>query len=264
METSSGSNSYEKKSFWSGLWKLKVTGKVRHFMWKACSDSLPTKQNLNKWIILKEDVCQLCQHDSQQSETTLHVLWECEVIRPVWTNYFGYVNAVKASSGSNADLVSLIKTQPHLLDIFSVISWLLWNQRNKIRVVDSVHPMDSIILEAEIFLALHEKSRATRVKKIQRVKKKIGNHQMKIAIKQISMVLYLRRNGKLVLELWFVIIEVKLWPLSLKKYKNPPRCSLCKCWQKKEQSYLLKNLVLVSLLLKATWRLTLMPYREAI
>lgn len=179
METSSGSNSYEKKSFWSGLWKLKVTGKVRHFMWKACSDSLPTKQNLNKWIILKEDVCQLCQHDSQQSETTLHVLWECEVIRPVWTYYFGYVNAVKASSGSNADLVSLIKTQPHLLDIFSVISWLLWNQRNKIRVVDSVHPMDSIILEAEIFLALHEKSRDTRVKKIQRVKKKIGNHQMR-------------------------------------------------------------------------------------
>ena len=42
------SNSDEKKIFWTGLWKLKVPGKVRHFMWKACSDSLPTRQNVKK------------------------------------------------------------------------------------------------------------------------------------------------------------------------------------------------------------------------
>ena len=48
-------------------------------------------------------------------------------------------------------MVSLIKTQLHLLDLFFVISWLLWNQRNKIRVGDSVPPMDSIILEAKFF-----------------------------------------------------------------------------------------------------------------
>lgn len=180
METSSGSNSYEKKSFWSGLWKLKVTGKVRHFMWKACPDSLPTKQNLNKWIILKEDVCQLCQHDSQQSETTLHVLWECEVIRPVWTNYFGYVNAVKASSGSNADLVSLIKTQPHLLDIFAVISWLLWNQINKIRVVDSVHPWIVSFLRQKFFWLCTRKAGILGWKKFKGSKKKLETTKWKL------------------------------------------------------------------------------------
>ena len=111
MIATSRSNYDEKKIFWTGLWKLKVLGKVRHFMWKACSDSLPTKQNVKKQIILKEDVCQLCQHDSQQFETTLHVLWECEVIRLVWTKYFEWVDAVKPSLGNYADF---------LLNLFSL------------------------------------------------------------------------------------------------------------------------------------------------
>ena len=93
------------------------------------------------------------------------------MIRPVWTKYFEWVDAVKASLGNYVDLVSLIKTQLQLLDLFFVISWLLWNRRNKIRVGDSVPPMDSIILEAEIFLALHKKNSNIRVKKIQRVVK---------------------------------------------------------------------------------------------
>ncbi|KAK7820277.1 hypothetical protein CFP56_038987, partial [Quercus suber] len=49
--------------------------------------------------------------------------------------------AVKASSGNYANLVNLIKTQLHLLDLFFVIFWLLWNQRNKIQVGDSGPPM---------------------------------------------------------------------------------------------------------------------------
>ena len=93
------------------------------------------------------------------------------MIRPVWTKYFEWVDAVKASLGNYADLVSLIKTQLHLLDIFFVISWLLWNRRNKIRVGDSVPLMDSIILEVESFLALHKKNSDIWMKKIQKVVK---------------------------------------------------------------------------------------------
>ena len=88
---------------------------------------------------------------------------------------------------------------------------------------------------------------------------------MKIAIKQISMVLCLRRNGKLVLKLWFVITEVKLWSLSLKNTKTLLGGHFGNVGSKKSSPiYLLKNLVLVSLFLKATRRLSLMPYREAI
>lgn len=39
-------NAEAKKSFWKGIWKLKVPSKIKHFMWKPCSNALPTKTNL--------------------------------------------------------------------------------------------------------------------------------------------------------------------------------------------------------------------------
>lgn len=39
-------NAEAKKSFWKGIWKLKVPSKIKHFMWKPCPNALPTKANL--------------------------------------------------------------------------------------------------------------------------------------------------------------------------------------------------------------------------
>ena len=36
------------KNFWKSIWKLKVLGKIKHFLWKACTNSLPIKENLLK------------------------------------------------------------------------------------------------------------------------------------------------------------------------------------------------------------------------
>ena len=67
----------EKKKFWSGIWKLKVPGKVKTFIWKACHEALLTKVNLHKWKILTESKCSLC---SKAPETSLHTLWEYGVL----------------------------------------------------------------------------------------------------------------------------------------------------------------------------------------
>ena len=40
--------SESQKGFWKSIWKLKVPGKIKHFLWKACTNSLPTKENLLK------------------------------------------------------------------------------------------------------------------------------------------------------------------------------------------------------------------------
>ena len=63
------------RNFWKGIWKLKVPGKIKHFLWKSCTNPLPTKVNLLKRTILQEDVCHLC---SKNSEDVLHALWGCE------------------------------------------------------------------------------------------------------------------------------------------------------------------------------------------
>ncbi|XP_050255142.1 uncharacterized protein LOC126701039 [Quercus robur] len=58
-EEAASSNREASKALWRGIWKTSTPGKVKHFLWKACSNALPVKLNLVKRKFLEEDVCQL-------------------------------------------------------------------------------------------------------------------------------------------------------------------------------------------------------------
>ena len=45
-DLASASNNESVVRFWRSLWKLNIPGKVRHFLWRACADTLPTQTNL--------------------------------------------------------------------------------------------------------------------------------------------------------------------------------------------------------------------------
>ena len=65
---------------WNRLWQLRVPSKIKVFGWSACIDILPSKVNLVRWQILKEDRCGLCQ---QCPESVIHALWECSAAQDV-------------------------------------------------------------------------------------------------------------------------------------------------------------------------------------
>ena len=44
--------STEERGFWKKLWRIQVPGKIKHFLWRACTNSLATKENLLKRKIL--------------------------------------------------------------------------------------------------------------------------------------------------------------------------------------------------------------------
>lgn len=47
-EEASVSNRATTSGIWSAIWKLSVAGKIKHFLWRACTNSLLTKTNLLK------------------------------------------------------------------------------------------------------------------------------------------------------------------------------------------------------------------------
>uniref|UniRef100_A0A7N2KKA3 Reverse transcriptase zinc-binding domain-containing protein n=1 Tax=Quercus lobata TaxID=97700 RepID=A0A7N2KKA3_QUELO len=59
---------------WKKLWMLEVPNMVKNHVWRACRDSLPTKQNLMQHIIITNALCDRCK---QLPETTLHAVWTC-------------------------------------------------------------------------------------------------------------------------------------------------------------------------------------------
>ena len=87
------------------FWKLKVPGKIKHFLWKSCTNSLPTKVNLLKRTILQEDVCHLC---SKNSKDVLHALWGCEKVHQVWQRKFGWLDSNQVALSSFLDLAQLV------------------------------------------------------------------------------------------------------------------------------------------------------------
>ena len=75
------SNPTAHKQFWRQLWSQYVPNKIRHFLWRASNDSLPTKKNLQKRNIMSESTCERYGDDT---EDTIHGIWGCPLVKDTW------------------------------------------------------------------------------------------------------------------------------------------------------------------------------------
>lgn len=75
------SNPLMLKNFWTNIWKLNIPNKVKHFLWRACSDSLPTKRSLARRKFITNASCDLCP---DQPEDVIHALWDCYGVKEIW------------------------------------------------------------------------------------------------------------------------------------------------------------------------------------
>jgi hypothetical protein len=66
---------------WKEIWKLNLPNVEKHFIWRACHDILPTRENLFRRKVLMKQDCPLCE---LEAETTCHFLWSCPSTRDVW------------------------------------------------------------------------------------------------------------------------------------------------------------------------------------
>lgn len=127
-DEASSSNPVAATSFWSSIWKLKVLGKVKYFLWRACTNSLPTKANLMKRKNVADSTCHRCR---RQPEDIMLALWGCEAVKHVWCYDFRWINDFEASQGTFFDLVGRILQKPRVLEIFANTAWFIWTHRNK-------------------------------------------------------------------------------------------------------------------------------------
>ena len=76
----SSSNPNPQKSFWRGLWMLRIPSKMKHFAWCACNEALPTMVNLFRRLLADTDRCTVC---NAQPKDILHAIWGCEALKHV-------------------------------------------------------------------------------------------------------------------------------------------------------------------------------------
>nr|POE95048.1 mitochondrial phosphate carrier protein 3, mitochondrial [Quercus suber] len=99
-------------------------------MWRAGTDSLPSKMNLLKRKVLCNDLCPDCK---LESESSFHALWTCRVVAPVWKSKFEWLRKLAVRCNSFLDVIKLCQDHNGLLDLLAMTGSLLWSRRNQLR-----------------------------------------------------------------------------------------------------------------------------------
>ena len=137
------SNPSAHSSSWDQIWELEVLNKIKHFIWRACRESLPTKKNLFTKKVTRNAICDLC-HDGV--EDVLHVLWGCQVLKEVWWEEPCLRNQLAVQFVDFRDLwIGIISNNDHFLaERFAYVTWSIWHNRNATRLKTTCIPYNKI------------------------------------------------------------------------------------------------------------------------
>ncbi|XP_074360837.1 uncharacterized protein LOC141701091 [Apium graveolens] len=69
--------------FWRRMWNLKILAKIKHFLWSASTNCLPTKDRLRGKRVNVNVLCPMC---NDESESTMHILTTCCFAMECFTN----------------------------------------------------------------------------------------------------------------------------------------------------------------------------------
>ena len=143
VETPSCSDQGRWKSLWAQVWSVMVPLKVRHFLWRVCSNALPTMANLFRSGITVTGRCSFCQVDN---ETALHALWSCPSLDLVWATHRLARKVFGRHPSTMIDVISYLfevrsaSTTAQVL----IMLWLIWTRRNKALYQHILNPLDDI------------------------------------------------------------------------------------------------------------------------
>lgn len=68
------STGMHKSEVWKLIWKLQIPNVEKNFIWRACHDILPTRDNLLQRKVVQDPLCLVC---GLEAETPIHILWTC-------------------------------------------------------------------------------------------------------------------------------------------------------------------------------------------
>ena len=124
------------RQLWQNLWHLNLPAKIKIFAWRACVNGLPTYDNISKRGINCSTACPVY---GLEPEDINHALLHCEVASLVWSLWPDYSRPPQGHHWSFLDMALHLNysNASQALDLFFVLSWAIWSNRNKLVHNDS-------------------------------------------------------------------------------------------------------------------------------
>lgn len=127
---------------WLDLWKLEISPKACHFMWRVCTNFLPVRAALHARHILDVGTCPWCpDHD----KTMFHALMGCERIQPLWEKC-GCEEMVKDSEemGFLELMAKWSKIDAKMVQRGCFLAWNIWYEQDMLVFENKSLPLDVI------------------------------------------------------------------------------------------------------------------------
>ena len=133
------------KVFWRSIWGLQVPKKIKNFLWHAYREAIPTKANLKRRHITENTRCEWCWN---KEETALHALWTCSELDSIWTQTDW---SFRQTSGVTnfKELLSWILKNHGNKELFAMVTWGIWHQRNQVQNHKPCCTSDQLTLQAK-------------------------------------------------------------------------------------------------------------------
>jgi hypothetical protein len=139
-EAGEASNPPDEKDFWKDIWQLKIPNSTKTFLWRACSDILPSKAKLAKRGVVDKDTCELC---GKEAETAVHVLWSCPAAQDVWGTCCLKIQKMQSWYEDFMLVFADVRRRcnEEEIELFAVIAKAIWARRNgMIHGEEFIHP----------------------------------------------------------------------------------------------------------------------------
>ena len=135
---------------WSNIWTLNVPNKVKHFIWRACHESLRTKKNLLIRKVTRNSICERCQSETGD---TVHALWGCQPLKEIWWEEQCFRNQLTSHFVDFRDLwTGVLNYKEHnLAERFAYIAWSIWYNRNAARTNTTHLPLSMVYQDLPAF-----------------------------------------------------------------------------------------------------------------
>jgi hypothetical protein len=119
------------RGLWKLVWGLKVSRVVQHFLWRACNDILPTKEKLHRRGITADALCPIC---GLEPETIIHILWNCESAKDVWSECCRAIQKYSSIEVGFASLFEIMadKLNAEELQMMVGVARQIWLRRNAV------------------------------------------------------------------------------------------------------------------------------------
>nr|AAM18736.1 putative reverse transcriptase [Oryza sativa Japonica Group] len=116
--------------FWKKLWKLGVPGKIKHFLWRMCHNTLALRANLHHRGMDVDTRCVMC---GRYNEDAGHLFFKCKPVKKVWQALnLEELRSMLEQQTSGKNVLQSIYCRPENERTSAIVClWQWWKERNE-------------------------------------------------------------------------------------------------------------------------------------